>query len=787
MSGGSREPSHDTLAEQAVLGGMMRHPSSIPVVAGVLKASDFYRPAHQTVFAAIIGLAERGTEANITTLSDALRRSGDLTRCGGEPAITTIHEVGADVVESSAAHYAGIVANHSVTRRVLIATQKIAELANTDTGMIDAANLIERTRALIDAATEEHRARQGPTGVDLQSAIRTRLEEYRQPTPPGLPTGWPEIDDALGAGLRPGSLTIIGARTGNCKALALDTPLPTPTGWTTMGDVKAGDRLIGADGRPTEVVAATPVMTDRPCYEVEFSDGSVMVADGGHQWLTSTRAARRAISDRKKWKRTSPLGRDQRWKNAKPSVVTTEGILHTLRVGPQGQYLNHSVQLAKAFRLPEAELPVHPYVLGVWLGDGSSYDASFTCFDPEIVAAVANTGQRISTRWRTQIYGLLGIQPTLSQLNLLRNKHIPSCYLRASEEQRRELLAGLLDTDGTVNDAGTVYLSLTCKPLADDAKELILSLGYRVTTSTARVKGRCEATSTYYMVTFTPSDKVFKLTRKAVRQNLDQSSRRSCRYITDVRPVESVPVRCVQVSANDHLYLAGRNCIPTHNSLFSIALAVSAARRGVGSLLASLEMSRDEIVDRILANLAGIDSLDLSNHRITDDEWSRLYGAQHRLREAPLRIEDSASLSIARLRALATDQTRRPSGLGLVVADYLQLMQPTDDRVSRQEQVAAISDGLRRLANDFKVPVVAAAQLNRELEKRPGGRPKRSDLRESGALEQDSAYVILLHRDPDDANEIWIELAKNRFGPEKSVRVPLQAKFARIGRHLEAI
>src|SRR5581483_12360689 len=107
----------------------------------------------------------------------------------------------------------------------------------------------------------------------------------------GVPTGFTELDEVTN-GLHAGQMIIVAARPGVGKALALGTPLPTPTGWTTMGDVAVGDELLGADGRPTRVVAATEVMLDRPCYEVEFSDGTVIVADGDHQWLTDTHTSR---------------------------------------------------------------------------------------------------------------------------------------------------------------------------------------------------------------------------------------------------------------------------------------------------------------------------------------------------------------------------------------------------------------------------------------------------------------------------------------------------------------
>jgi hypothetical protein len=140
------------------------------------------------------------------------------------------------------------------------------------------------------------------------------------------------------------------------KALAVDTPVPTPTGWTTMGDIRVGDEVFGVDGRPVRVVAATEVMLGRPCYDVRFSDDEVITADAAHLWRTTTKPAR---------KRQHPA-----------EVVSTEEIAGALRWRNE---VNHHVELANAVRCAEAELPIDPYVLGVWLGDGTSTEAEVTC------------------------------------------------------------------------------------------------------------------------------------------------------------------------------------------------------------------------------------------------------------------------------------------------------------------------------------------------------------------------------------------------------------------------
>lgn len=302
------------------------------------------------------------------------------------------------------------------------------------------------------------------------------------------------------------------------KALALDTPLPTPTGWTTMGAVEVGDELYDADGRPTRVVAATEVMTGRPCYEIEFSDGSTIIADAEHQWLTETRASRRG----------GQVG---------ASIVTTEHMFATLTVGAEAR-ANHSVRNAQALQAPEADLPVAPYALGAWLGDGHSDGARMTSESgvTEPFRSLSGGVSRILETKRSSHTFLSdkapvgvellereetlqgsGFTALLRKAGVLGDKHVPAAYLRASEAQRRELLAGLLDTDGTVvKGVGSCQFAVTSKKLADSVYELIVSLGYRCGRTTKRVHGRSEASSTCYILNFSTTDDVFWLERKRV-------------------------------------------------------------------------------------------------------------------------------------------------------------------------------------------------------------------------------------------------------------------------------
>ena len=345
------------------------------------------------------------------------------------------------------------------------------------------------------------------------------------------------------------------------KALALNTPIPTPDGWTTMGEIKPGDTVFDEQGKPCLVIYATGVQLDRECFEVEFSDGCKIVADAEHLWFTNY--------------------------HRKGSVKTTRQILDTLKERTRGDN-NHSIPVAGPLDLPEQWLPVPPYALGAWLGDGRT-DGVEMCAgskDAEQMmqlireAGLVTGAPYVDKRNGVVTWGLRyadaslprkeGLQPTMRAMGLLGNKHIPAAYLRASEAQRRELLCGLMDTDGHVTEEGKCEFATTLPRLRDDIMELLRSLGYKPVAGqyVARVGGKnC---GDHWRVKFQAyADKpCFKMVRKVarLRQAPETRQRSGTRQIVAIRPVQSVPVKCIQVDSESRLYLAGDGMIPTHNT-----------------------------------------------------------------------------------------------------------------------------------------------------------------------------------------------------------------------------
>ena len=750
-----RQPPQDAAAEQAVLGGMLLSKDAVADVLERLRPGDFYRPANQLVYDAILDLYSRGEPADAVTVAAELDRRGLLRRVGGAPYLHTL--ISTVPTAANAGYYAGIVSEKALLRRLVEAGTRVVQYGYAGADGADVDDIVDRAQAEIYDVTERRTAEDF---VALEELLQPTMDEIdaiasQGGISKGVPTGFVELDE-LTNGLHPGQMVVVAARPGMGKALALDTPLPTPAGWTTMGEVRVGDELIGADGRPTLVVAATDVMVGRPCYEVEFSDGTVIVADEQHQWLTDTRASRR-----------NP--------NVHAAVRTTREIADTLRCATADRRLNHSVTNAAPLAGAEQDLLVPPYTLGAWLGDGTTACAQLTTADPEIVMRIEGEGGTDKS--------------ALCTIGVVGDKHIPLQYLRASEGQRRALLAGLLDTDGTVTNGGAVQFTVTNRRLSADVVELIVSLGYRCQVATKAVNGRSELSSTAYLVNFSASDQVFGLHRKELlhkERRAASTARSHSRFITDVRSVPSVPVRCVEVDNADHMYLASRAMVPTHNSTLGLDFMRSCSiKNHLPSIVFSLEMSKSEIVMRLLSAEAKIKLADMRSGRMSDDDWTRLARRMSEISEAPLYIDDSPNLTMMEIRAKAR-RLKQKADLRLIVIDYLQLMTSGKKVESRQQEVSEFSRQIKLLAKELEVPVVAMSQLNRGPEQRTDKKPMLSDLRESGSIEQDADMVILLHRpdafESDDprGGEADLIVAKHRAGPTRTVTVAHQLHLSRF-------
>lgn len=373
---------------------------------------------------------------------------------------------------------------------------------------------------------------------------------------------------------RPAEVTIWSGFNGHGKALSLDTPIPTPMGWSRMGDLNVGDTVFDEAGKQCSVTWISETWTDRPTYRITFSDGTEIIADENHEWITYCARARHSARTARKNGRDvgRPLrkkGTDQRHKMHKPQIRTTKEIAETILFNWGGAAIaNHSIPVGGPLCLESAELPIDPYVLGVWLGDGDSSGGGLTSADEEIVEAMRVAGITVTKRSGAYHYGLTGgLTTQLRACGLLNNKHIPGAYLRASEGQRLSLLKGLMDTDGHITNYGRCEFTSTNERLANGVLEVVRSLGIQARLISGRATLHGKDCGAKYRITFTPHVPVFALKRKLRHCKSDVAARARHRFILSCERVPPVPVRCIEVDSPSHLFLASEAMIPTHNSL----------------------------------------------------------------------------------------------------------------------------------------------------------------------------------------------------------------------------
>ena len=223
------------------------------------------------------------------------------------------------------------------------------------------------------------------------------------------------------------------------------------------------------------------------------------------------------------------------------------------------------------------------------------------------------------------------------------------------------------------------------------------------------------------------------------------------------------------------------------------ANAAMAADKPTPTAFFSLEMSQEEIAQRMMCLESKIDSHKIRTGQLSQDDWPRLSAACAKLEKAPLYVDDSPGLSLLDLRSRAQTLKRREPGLGLIVVDYLQLMAVGGAVESRLQEVSAVSRGLKALAKDLDLPVLALSQLSRAVEQRTDKRPVLSDLRESGSIEQDADIVMFIYRDEyyngeesEQQGLAELHVAKHRNGPTDTVKLAFLKRYAKFTSHRAA-
>ena len=816
---------HSNDLEQAILGGIIVADVSRKdrttndglerVLNEGLRPEHFYQQIHGRIFELMMQLGREAKPITIFSLK-AFIEDVDLGD-GMTPSKYIAMLAGAAVTLINMPDYARMVVQLA-QRRALIGEaaefqNEVARAAPDRTNEELAAYAIQRIQALAENSPGVvTRKTIGDAAAEMLT--RARLRKENGPEGNVVPTGFVDLDRMTG-GFEEGTLWVAGGRPGMGKGQRLDDVVPTPFGMKRWGDLAPGDMVFGRDGTPTTVVGTFPLGVER-IFRVWFDDRSFLDVTGDHLWNVQRK--------------------DARLREGEFETKTTADLIRDgVRGGSDSRRL-YSIPQQGAVEFLTRHQPVPPYLLGVWLGDGTVGEPCWSKPDPEIVERVRSLGYQVCDRADGITKYVYGVKDSFRSLEVFRldshDRFVPEIYRCAGVSARRDILAGLLDTDGEVYQSGTIGFSSTSRRLIDDVVWLARSLGCKAMVqptvkqpSYRGPDGEKIAGRPCWRVTIAAAFNPFSVARKRDRFKLTEA-RYLTRYIDRIEEVAPAAAMCIKVAAPDELYQAN-GFIVTHNTSLMVSCGNAIGRMSVrrerdgepgwGVMEFSLEVPQDQFMARHVADLVRssrrtIPFGNIMRGELEDDELWIVEDGVRRFDDMPIIVDFAPKLSVAdialRVRTEKARFARQGVQLRVVFIDYLKFIKASDRyRGQRVYEVGEITGALKALAKQERVCIVLLCQLNRANEARDDKRPGLADLRESGDIESDADVVVFLHReayyieksakfrenDSDTlarhaelVHQAELIVAKNRAGPTRTVLVYCNIAASSLGNLREA-
>ena len=802
-----RTSPHNLDAEESLLGAMLLSRDAIAVADEVVSTDDFYKPTHGHVFEAIQALYAQGEPADPVTVADELRRAGLLDAVGGAALLSSLQANTPAIANAS--HYAHIVEEHALLRRLISVGSSIAEMGYALPD--DVVATIDRAESMVFEVAQRRVTDSMSPLRDLLSDTLDRLEALyeRGESITGVPTGFTDLDERL-SGLQPSSLIIIGARPAMGKCVAGDTLLVDAiTGARrTMHDVyKAGRKgdnvtLFGVNDDQEIVIVQPSAFIDdgvKAAFRVRTRLGREVTTTALHPFLT-----------REGWRALHELEVGE--PIAVPAVMNVFGTssLHNAELILLG-YLCSSI----GERGVRCRVDAHDPIIAadaraasddvgdlVALARRCAVDRTGSQVVPNIAFEFDRTSLArflnrflapdTSVRWSEAGEGCgrivcrtnssraaADLQHLLLRFGFVAQirRHIDNMHPRRLEVHDVELTRDA-DLIAFIDEIGVF------------GKEVALDiLGARLVAKHRGHARQALQQQVWTKVLQARDTKTWREMDQAVRGTggLATASREPSDLlwdpITSITPVGEVQVYDLTVS-DLHNFVASDVCV--HNTAFALNVAAHAAQQAHEPvLLFSLEMSHLELTQRLLCAEARVDSSRMRNGRLHESDWPKISHAIGRLGETPLYIDDSPHTTVMDIRAKSR-RLKSKEGLSLVIIDYIQLMSGRSNAENRQVEVSEMSRGLKILARELEVPVMALSQLSRNLETRADKRPVLADLRESGSLEQDADVVMFLYRDEiynsesSERGTAEIIVSKHRNGPTGTTHLAFLDHYTRF-------
>lgn len=772
--------------EEAVLGALMLDREALPMVMDILRPESFYLEAHQLIYRAIIRLFERSNPVDLLTVTEEMRKSGDLDKVGGGYYLVELsHRVAS---AANIEYHARIIAQKHIQRELISVSTRTIRDAYEDT--TDVFTLLDEAEKGLFGITQNNLSRSYESMGTLSSRVLKQIEELAGKTDglTGVPTGFTDLD-RITSGWQPSDLVIIAARPGMGKCLGRGTRVLMFDGsLKNVEEITPGDALMGDDSTPRNVLSVTSGR--EKMYWIRQNKGIDYRVNESH--ILSLKRSR------------------TEWQHHNRDVLNIS-VREYLSRSPKfkSNYKGYKV----AVEFPERPLPLHPYFLGLWLGDGTSTNSNIAATDAEIVGFLETYASGLGLKLKKQnndpkkcpVYRLsndrhealgFSMQGILRQLNLLGNKHIPRDFLINSTQKRLELLAGLIDSDGHyLVESNGLEITQKNETLARQIKFLCDTLGFRTsfTAKKAPIKKINFETTVWRIRVY---GDIHRIPLKVKRKIPKPWNSPVNWQVTGISVEEDIIDDYYGFELDGNGLFLLEDMTVTHNTSLVLAIMLNAAKDfGKPVAMFSLEMASTQLVQRLISMEAEIPGSKMRSGKLEDYEWQQLQTTVERLNTVPIFIDDTPAINIFELRAKCR-RLKMQHDIQLVIIDYLQLMTGASENnrnANREQEIAGISRALKSLAKELSIPVIALAQLSRAVEVRGGSkRPQLSDLRESGSIEQDADIVSFIYRPEyyqilEDENGQSLKgiaeiiIAKHRHGALDTVRLKFTDTFAKFG------
>lgn len=766
--------------EEAILGALMLEKNALTAVIEFLRPDHFYTEQHKEIYNAIIDLFKATEPVDMRTVVAQLRKNAKLELVGGAYYIAEL----TSKVSSAAniEYHARIIIEMAIKRDLIQIASQVHHEAYEDT--TDVFELLDKTEQSIFQISDSNLRKNYDNMKSLMYRAIQELQEKKNHKDglTGIPSGFSRLDRVT-SGWQKSDLVIIAARPGMGKCLGKGTKVLMFDGsLKNVEDVGVEEQLMGDDSTPRKVVSIARGRENM--YWVHQNHGISYRVNESH--ILSLKRSR------------TEGGHEH------GEVLNIEVRDYLTKSAEfKSNYKGYKV----AIEFDERPLPLEPYYLGLWLGDGQSYSSRVTNIDQEVIDYLAEYADDLDLELveykqegRTNNYGVTsgkqgkkGFSPqaALRELNLLQNKHIPHSFLVNSAKNRLALLAGLIDSDGCYDSENHVYEIVQKREgLAKQIKFLCDTLGFKtsIRTKKATIADRGFEEDVFRVRLSGDLNKIpVRVERKKARERTSIVDWRHTGIQVELDEVDDY--YGFEIDGN-RLFLL-EDMTVTHNTAFIVtALRNAAVDFNHPVAIFSLEMASLQLVNRLISAEAELESEKIKKGNLADFEWQQLVHKTTRLSSAPIFIDDTAALSILELRAKCR-RLKAEHNIQLIVVDYLQLMKG-EMGGNREQEIASISRALKGIAKELSVPVIALSQLSRGVETRGGDkRPQLSDLRESGSIEQDADIVMFLYRpeyykitvDEDGMptqGMAEVIIAKHRNGSLENVKLKFIGKYTKF-------